>query len=378
MTSSSPERRVPSGSANQREGEACTEMRGERKEGTLETTPALPFHQWLPIAERTKGRLATKQVMSGDSEKEATALVPAQDAEEPSLSQVKEKMTLVLSAQDAKAPAVSPSEEDTSVVVLANGAEAPAVSQVEECLSPSDDLQSGVSPAKENVPAVVLAQDSEAHSGTPTAARMTKSPATSTSDPSPGTSLAERDEPVVPAECHGKRRCEKPPCTGCDRYLHDTCVSFRDECGHLTSDTEEKQKVPVEPGNVPVIPTAACGSETLTGDADEQQNAPVEPGNVPVLPTAACGSETLTGDAGEQQMVSVQPGDVPVIPTAASESEEQSLSCQRNAPVVEETPAEKPHEATRLDTEAGNISTVTRRRSESEGTLCAFLEKQSN
>ncbi|KAH7981637.1 hypothetical protein HPB52_000412 [Rhipicephalus sanguineus] len=109
------------------------------------------------------------------------------------------------------------------------------------------------------------------------------------------------------AVSHLKHECKQPPCTGCDRPLHYSCASFGDGGEPLTSAAEENQKVPVKPGDVQVAPTEACGSE------------------------------------------------------------EQSVSNQETAPVVEETPAKEPHEVTGPDTETGSTSTVTRRGSNAEG-----------
>ncbi|KAH7935751.1 hypothetical protein HPB52_013076 [Rhipicephalus sanguineus] len=114
---------------------------------------------------------------------------------------------------------------------------------------------------------------------------------------------------------HMKRECDQPPCTDCDRLLQDT--------------------------------------RALSGG----------------------GGEPLTSDAEEKQRVLVEPGDVLVAPTAASGSQEQSVSNQKTATVVEETPAEEPHEVTGADTETGNASAVTRRGSDSEGDIMCSSEE---
>ncbi|KAH7935754.1 hypothetical protein HPB52_013079 [Rhipicephalus sanguineus] len=117
---------------------------------------------------------------------------------------------------------------------------------------------------------------------------------------------------------HLKRECDQPPCTGCDRHLHDTRKSLW------------QSPSPVPSGD---------GGEPLTSDAEGKQKVPVKPEDVLVTPAAACGSQ------------------------------EQSVSNQETTPVLEETPAEEPHEVTGADTETENTSAVTRRGSDSEGDI---------
>ncbi|KAL1415842.1 hypothetical protein MTO96_028625 [Rhipicephalus appendiculatus] len=67
---------------------------------------------------------------------------------------------------------------------------------------------------------------------------------------------------------------------------------------------------------------------------------------------AICGSEPMI--SGAEEKVPVEPGDVQVAQTAACGSEVQSVSYHETAPVVEETPAEEPHIVGGPDTEAGH------------------------
>lgn len=62
-----------------------------------------------------------------------------------------------------------------------------------------------------------------------------------------------------------------------------------------------------------------------------------------------------TSDVEESQEVPVEPGDAQVAPAAEGDGEERNVSHQELAPVTEEAAANEPHEVTPLQ-EAGNAS----------------------